>query len=62
MAASLAGLPKGASQLGTQLPVAARVNGVLRLTKGHSLGGQALLHHARAAEDVANPLIDTHHT
>ena len=59
MAALLAGLPKGPPQLGTELPIAARVDGVLRLTKGHSLGGHALLHHARTAEDVANPLNDT---
>ena len=56
MAASLAGLPKAPSQLGPHLPVAAWVDGVLLLAEGHSLGGHALLKHARTGKDVANAL------
>ena len=56
LAASLAGLPKAPSQLGAQLPIAARVNGMLLLPKCHSLGRHTLLKHARACVDITNSL------
>ena len=61
MTGSLAGLSICSSQLGAQLPVAARIKGVLLLIKGHHLGGHTLLKYARAGINLTNSLQDTSH-